>query len=339
MPAKQKTETTRLKVSEDAPDKRMISQAADVLRNGGLVAFPTETVYGLGADAFNEQAVDKVFIAKGRPNDNPLIVHIADSSRLRDVCAEIPPKAKRLAEKFMPGPLTLVLKAREEVPANVRAHLDTVAVRVPNHSVARALIRELGRGVVGPSANQSGRPSPTTAQHVIDDLAGRIDMVLDAGPTTIGLESTVLDVTSDPPAILRHGGLSQEEIEKFLGPVQSGGTPDALRRSPGTRYRHYAPKAEVVVVNRGDAESFKRAAAEHKGMRLACIVHTPAMIKIAQKNIEETMAFAEDSYARNIFAALRMLDMNDVEVIIVEAVDDTGLGRAVMDRLKRAAQG
>jgi L-threonylcarbamoyladenylate synthase len=235
-------------VSATIPEPEVVNAASATLEQGGLVAFPTETVYGLAADAFNDSAIRKIFEAKGRPSDNPLIVHIADISSLTTLTASFPEVGTLLARTFWPGPLTLVAQRTDRVSDLITAGLDTVAVRMPNHPVALALIRRLGRGIVAPSANISGRPSPTTAQHVFEDLNGKIDVILDAGPTRIGIESTVLDITQDPPVILRKGGLAREAIETVIGPVRADVEGELGKRSPGNRYKHYAPRARVILV-------------------------------------------------------------------------------------------
>jgi len=247
--------TLVLKVNPEAPDAEKIRFAADIIRRGGLVAFPTETVYGLGADALNPKAVLALFEAKKRPLDNPPIVHVGKIEDVFALVKEVPEKAQRLMEVFWPGPLTLIFKRSKLVPDVTVAGLDTVAIRMPRHNVALALIRESNCPIAAPSANLAGRPSPTTAQHVLDDLAGRIDAVLDAGPTKIGVESTVLDITVDPPQILRPGGISYEVLKDFLGRVDLNPVAIANKelpinevRSPGVKHKHYAPKAEMFLV-------------------------------------------------------------------------------------------
>ena len=314
------------RISSEAPEPEFIQAAAAILRAGGLVAFPTETVYGLGADAINPVAAASVFEAKGRPADNPLIVHIAGIEQARELAVQVPDVANTLVEKFWPGPLTLILKARDFVPRVVTGGLDTVAVRMPAHNVPRALIAALTHGMVGPSANLSGRPSPTSAQHVLEDFNGKIDMILDAGPTTIGLESTVIDVTVSPPAILRFGGVPKEEIEQAIGEVQSTRSAALERRSPGTRYRHYAPKARVVLIDERDANTYATLLAQCAERKL----------KIGEMRI---LHFPAEEYARRIFDSLRQLDKAHVDIILVESVPDKGIGTAVMDRLRRAADG
>lgn len=335
------TDTKIVAVAAGSPESGIIEEAAAVLRRGGLVAFPTETVYGLGADVLNLDAIREVFRVKGRPADNPVIVHVAGTRQLDDIVDEIPENGKKLAETFWPGPLTLVMKRTILVSDLVTAGLDTVAVRMPDHPVALALIRAFGEGIVGPSANISGRPSPTTATHVYDDLRGQVDMILDAGPTKIGLESTVVDVTVDPPMILRLGGLTKERVAEVVGQVEvdTGGSRKA--RSPGTRYRHYAPRATVVLVQHEDREGFARVLREQRqaGKTVGCIVHSPLLAKLESGEFYRVLPSSMEIFARHLFRTLRELDALRAEVIIVEGVPEHGLGATVMDRLRRAAHG
>jgi len=333
-------DTKLISVSLENPDLDTIANAAEILRQGGLVAFPTETVYGLGADALNQEAVKKVFEAKGRPADNPLIVHIADHGQLIDLVDEIPDKAQALGKEFWPGPLTLVMKKTFLVPDIVTAGLDTVAVRMPDHPVALALIEEFGGGLVGPSANLSGRPSPTTGTHVMDDLRGRIDMILNTGPVEIGIESTVVDMTVDPPVILRPGGLHKESLEDIVGEIRIASDADALSRSPGTRHRHYAPRARVVLVPEKDAGTLTRFLKEYRqqGKNVSCIVHSPELAKIETGGYYKVLPAAIDFFARYLFRTFRELDQESTDIIIVESVTDQGLGAAVMDRLRKASE-
>jgi L-threonylcarbamoyladenylate synthase len=317
----------------------MLHEAVALLRQGGVVAFPTETVYGLGADALNENAVRKVFQAKGRPSDNPLIVHVADEAHVSLFASEFPEKGKQLAKYFWPGPMTLVVKRRPRVPNIVTANLETVAVRVPNHPVTLALLKEFNGGIVGPSANTSGKPSPTTAQHVATDLDGKIDMILDAGATMIGVESTVIDVTVDPPMILRFGGLSREEIEKVIGIVQVAVKEEALKRSPGTRHRHYAPTAEVILIEEGNAAELERwlQKKELQGKNVGIVTHTMKVPSSIPQKFCKSLGPSIQHVARQLFASLRELDEQHADVIFVESVAPVGLGEAVMDRLNKAA--
>ena len=328
-------------MSPATPEPELIEQAAGVLRNGGLVAFPTETVYGLGADVLNLDAVRNVFAVKGRPSDNPLIVHVAGTRQLDDIVDEIPDKGKTLGEAFWPGPLTLVMKRTILVSDLVTGGLDTVAVRMPDHPVALALIRAFGEGIVGPSANLSGRPSPTTANHVYDDLRGRIDLILDAGPTVIGLESTVVDVTVDPPVILRLGGLTRERIEETIGKVETDTSGEHGVRSPGTRHRHYAPRAQVILIRQGDAAAFGSELQKQRqmGKNVGSIVHSPLLSHVESGDFYRVLPSSMEIFARHLFRTLRELDAMQVDVIVIEGVEDVGLGATVMDRLRRAAQG
>lgn len=325
------------KISSQHPDPGIIAEAANVLRRGGLVAFPTETVYGLGADAFNPTAVQKVFEAKQRPQDNPLIVHIADFSQLTDVVNCIPSNAVLLAEAFWPGPLTLVVKCGSSVPDIVTANLDTVAVRMPDHTVTRALIRELGRGIVGPSANTSGKPSPTRAEHVYTDLNGKIDIILDAGPTEIGVESTIIDVTVAPPLVLRYGGLPLNRIEEVIGRIETTKEEIYLRRSPGTRHRHYAPKARVIVIEENDLKQFQELVHAYRTKRIGCIFHSEELKGHATENCEIALMESIEDLSRKLYDAFRKFDEMLIDVIVVEAVTEKGIGGAVMDRVRRAA--
>lgn len=333
------TETRLLHVTADGPNPNVIDEAVKVLRAGGIVSFPTETVYGLGADALNAEAVRKVFEIKGRPSDNPLIVHIASDQQLYDIADEIPEKGKILAQAFWPGPLTLVMKRTILISDLVTAGLDTVAIRMPNHPVTLELIRSFDAGLVGPSANLSGRPSPTTAGHVLEDLNRKIDMILDAGPTHIGVESTVIDVTVDPPVILRAGGLSRERIIEMIGPLQADDGSADLRRSPGTRHRHYSPRARVILVEQGDVERLKELLQRHRqeGKRVGCIAHSPNVATLESGEFFRVLPSDVDLFARYFFRTVRELDLLGIDLMIVESIDEVGLGAAVMDRLRWAS--
>ncbi len=331
-------QTFVMKVSPKAPQKRLILTAAEVLRRGGLVAFPTETVYGLGADALNADAVKQIFVAKGRPLDNPIIVHIASVADLKALTSHVPERASLLIDRFWPGPLTLILQKSPDVPDDVTGGLDTVAVRMPQNKIALALIKALGHPIAAPSANLSGRPSGTTAGHVLQDFAGKIDMILDGGPVAVGVESTVLDLSRKPPAILRPGAITQEDLEPLLGRVVMGRGTEGQKRSPGTRYRHYSPRARVTLVEPGDenaiAKLVKQYAAEEKKVAVVARHFTSSgkarpIVRIMPQELEE--------YARQIFAVLRELDELAVDEIIVEKTEEKGIGVAIMDRLKRAA--
>jgi L-threonylcarbamoyladenylate synthase len=321
------------------PSEAGIEEAANLLRRGELVAFPTETVYGLGADAFNPEAVAKIFTVKGRPADNPLIVHIADIKHFFTIGKDISLVARKLAEAFWPGPLTLVVAHNGNIPSVVTAGLGTVAVRMPNHPVALQLINSLGRGIVAPSANLSGKPSPTNAQHVFDDFEGKIQIILDGGQTRIGVESTVVDVTIDPPIVLRLGGLSREVIERVAGAILTTSEQDLLRRSPGTRHRHYAPQANIILIPDGDAKQFLETLQYLLlgGKRVGCIVHSPVMALPHDKQMVKIHHLLVGEYAHQLFDLMRTFDREEVEVILVEEIPDVGIGEAVMDRVRRAA--
>ena len=322
---------SRATVVLPADDPAAIERAAAVLRAGGLVAFPTETVYGLGADALDAAAVRGIFAAKGRPADNPLIVHVADAAAVRPLVTAVTPAAEALMS-FWPGPLTLVLPRAKVVPDATTAGQPTVALRVPAHPAALALLRACGRPIAAPSANRSGRPSPTTAQHVREDLDGRVDVILDGGPTQVGLESTVVDCTRAVPLVLRTGGLPVEALRAAVGAVDVlvGQDPEAMARSPGLRHRHYAPRARVVLVEPGDA-----AAMGGEGVAVMSRRAAPAGF-VGRWRV---MPLELEGYARELFAALRELDEAGARVIVVEAVPAEGLGRAIADRLRRAAEG
>ena len=293
-------------------DDAGVRRGAEVIRAGGLVAFPTETVYGLGADAQSGLAVARIFEAKERPRGNPLIVHLASAAALESVAARVPRRARDVAARFWPGPLTLVLPRAGAVPLITTGGLETVAARVPSHPVARALIEASGRPIAAPSANRSGRPSPTRAEHVRDDLDGRIELILDGGPTPVGVESTVLEVDVF--------GSDHEE---------------AAGRSPGLRYRHYAPRAQVLIVEAGTGERVVVPWLE-AGRPVALMTQRPVFLERPGLQVK-IMPGDLVAYARELFAALRELDSTGVEGIFVEAVTEEGMGLTIMDRLRRAA--
>ncbi len=316
--------TKIMKINLKTPSKDRIKLAAGIIRNGKLVAFPTETVYGLGANALDAQAVRGIFKAKGRPCDNPIIVHIASEKQLSEVATETPIVAKKLIKKFWPGPLTLVLKKRKHVPYEVTGGLDTVAVRMPANKIALALIKGAGVPIAAPSANLSGKPSPTDAKHVFDDMNGRIDLIIDGGRTLIGVESTVLDLTTNPPRLLRPGKISLEELEQVIGPILTHIGEVEKARSPGMRYRHYAPKAKIIICK--DIDNLKKKIKEFKKKKKKI-----AILKL-DKNPEKI--------AKNLFGILREFDKKHIDVILCESLNKIkkkGIGLAVIDRLKRAA--
>ncbi|MBO2521900.1 MAG: threonylcarbamoyl-AMP synthase [Firmicutes bacterium] len=339
--------TRLLRVDPACPDPGVIEEAAMVLRRGGLLAFPTETVYGLGAHALDPAAVRAVFAAKGRPADNPLIVHTRCPEEAFALARALPEAAVRLAEAFWPGPLTLVVEADPAVPRETTAGLPTVAVRIPAHPVALALLEAAGVPVAAPSANLSGRPSPTRAEHVLEDLEGRIDGVLDGGETGVGVESTVIDVTVTPPVVLRPGGVSREELEAVIGPVREA-VPAAgeAPRSPGLKYRHYAPRARAVVV-RGSPGEIARAINQvlETGAgpsRAAFLLSDETAARLARRPERLFLLGGRErpeEAARRLYRGLREVDLPGVELIVMEAYPEAGIGRALMDRMRRAAGG
>lgn len=318
-------------------DDASIRRAAALLRAGELVAFPTETVYGLGADALNAEAAARIFAAKGRPADNPLIAHIAGESGLAGLIAGEPCAcARALMRAFWPGPMTLIFPKSPRVPREVTAGLDTVAVRMPSHPVARALISAAQTPIAAPSANRSGRPSPTTAAHVLEDMEGRIPLILDGGPCEVGLESTVVDVTGARPRILRPGGVTLEMLEGVVGDVDvDEGVLHQLQagsqaRSPGMKYKHYAPKGEVTIV------TGPRAAQEIARLYDAADGRA-AILAFSQADYGARRVYRLKNAPGELFAALRQLDEDGMETIYAEDVPTTGVGLAVMNRLMRAA--
>jgi len=344
-------QTVLWKVDRNRPDPEIIRQAGLILRRGGLVAFPTETVYGLGASALDGAAVESIFKAKGRPQDNPLIVHIADEGMVDLYCSQVPAKGKALMRKFWPGPLTLILPGNGKISPRVSCGLETLAFRVPDHPVALELIRSAGVPVAAPSANISGRPSPTTADHVYSDLHGRIDALLDGGEAGLGVESTVLDITGEVPVILRPGGVTLDQILAVVGEVEldpsltgTGGDP-VSPRSPGMKYRHYAPTAPLVLVE-GDqsrvVEEIKRMAVDYveRGKKVGVLCRADNCHQYpGALAIPAGAAGDQASVAAGLYQALRRFEGSGVDVILAEGVDPGGLGLAVANRLRRASGG
>ena len=320
-----------------------IAEAAEILRRGGLVGIPTETVYGLGADGLNEDAVRRIFEAKGRPQDNPLILHIPSANWLERICRDVPPAAYELAERFWPGPLTMILPRRENVPLRTTGGLETVGVRCPDHGVTLAIIEAAGVPVAAPSGNTSGRPSPTAAAHMIEDMSGRIDAIVDGGSCRVGVESTIIDLTVTPPRLLRPGGLPLEVLEEVLGEVA---VDQAVRaklgegekpRAPGMKYRHYAPQAPVTVVT----GSPQRSAAWILGHlpSQAGVICFDEYAPLFTGHVVHCLGPADDqaAQAQRVFEALRAFDDTSVTAIYAQCPDERGLGLAVGNRLKKAA--
>ena len=317
--------------------------AAEIIKNGGLVAIPTETVYGLGANGLDPEAVAKIFEAKGRPQDNPLILHVADAAEIEKFCHSIPVSAYQLAEKFWPGPLTMVLPARETVPKCTTAGLPTVAVRCPDNTVTREIIRLSGCPIAAPSANISGKPSTTTAEHVIHDHNGKIEAVVDGGPCRVGLESTIVDLTEDRPRLLRPGGVTPEQLMEVLGDlvvdkaVTAQIDKDAVVKAPGMKYRHYAPDCQVVIVS----GSREKAAAYIKthfedGDRVLCFEEELALYEGCDPLSYGKEAEVE-TLSAGLFAALRILDDPTIGMVFARCPVGGGVAYAVQNRLKKAA--
>jgi len=342
--------TRCLKVNPEHPEPDVIAEAAAVIRGGGLVAFPTETVYGLGANALDGQAVASIFRAKERPFYDPLIVHLADAAQLSSVVAEVPDIARDLVAEFWPGPLTLVLPRGPQVPDEVTAGGGTVAVRVPAHAVARALIAAAGVPIAAPSANRFGRVSPTCADHVMVDLSGRIDLVLDGGATQVGVESTVLSLGADIPTILRPGGIARESLEQLLGSVgirEFSGAEGETLISPGTTVKHYAPRAKTTLY-RGEREAvlarIRRDVSDYvtEGITVGVLVAEEDLalltdLPVVYRSVGSMTSM--EQIAQQLFASLRSLDATGVTVILARDFGPSGLGLAIRDRLTRAAAG
>lgn len=335
-------------VDTDTSAMEAIAEAGEILKNGGLVAFPTETVYGLGGDALNAGSSAKIYAAKGRPSDNPLIVHIAQLDALKKIAVEIPDAAYRLAERFWPGPLTMILKKSDAVPRATTGGLDTVAVRMPSHRTARALIEAAGGYIAAPSANRSGRPSPTVARYVVEDLDGLIEMIIDGGEVNIGLESTIVDLTEKEPMILRPGYITQEMLTQALGHVEvdrtilrsdSGQTPKA----PGMKYRHYAPKGSLTIVegNPEDVVSYinEKLREEKAAGKCTGVIATDETASLyAGDDVKSVGSRSdEEAVARHLFRILREFDDDGIEVMYTESFEQAGIGQAIMNRLLKAA--
>lgn len=329
-------------------DEEWMKRAGAILREGGLVAFPTETVYGLGANALDKDAAARIYNAKGRPSDNPLIVHIARREDMYRIAAEVPEKAKTLAEKFWPGPLTMIFKKKDCVPRTTTGGLDTVAVRMPDNEVALELIRQGGGFVAAPSANTSGRPSPTTASHVAEDMTGRIDMIIDGGSVGIGVESTIVDMSTEPPMILRPGYINQEMLREVIGEVVSDPAlftagANEPPRAPGMKYRHYAPKADMLIVEGAPEKVIPRINQMvqeelQKGGTPAVIASEETKDRY-QNSIVRSMGSRKDELdiSRHLYAVLREFDEQEVSRIFSESFDTPALGQAIMNRLVKAA--
>ena len=341
--------TEVIKIDQNNMDTEALERAAAIIRDGGLVAFPTETVYGLGADALSAEASKKIYAAKGRPSDNPLIVHVAEFSDMEKIAQEMPEEAKKLADAFWPGPLTMIVRKNDKVPYETTGGMDTVAVRMPNHPVALELIRRSGGYIAAPSANTSGKPSPTLAEHVAFDMDGRIPMILDGGPVGIGIESTIVDLTEDIPMILRPGYITKEMLSEVLGEVRidpaimGSVKPGVVPKAPGMKYKHYAPDADLAIVE-GDIDKVVdkiNALTKEKealGYRVGIMAtqetkdrYESGVIKVVGSRKDEA------TVAHNLYAALREFDKQQVAYIYSEGFSENQVGQAVMNRLIKAA--
>lgn len=345
-------ETKIVPMKEENLDKNALEEAGEVIKKGGLVAFPTETVYGLGGNALDEAAAGKIYRAKGRPSDNPLIVHICRLEDIYPIVKEVPEGALKLADAFWPGPLTMILRKSDKVPYATTGGLDTVAVRMPGHKTALAFIRAAGGYVAAPSANTSGKPSPTLAKYVTEDLGGRIDMIIDGGRIAIGLESTIVDLTEAVPVILRPGYITKEMLEKVLGYVETDKTildDDAGQapKAPGMKYKHYAPKGELTIISGSremviEAINQKSREMEEKGKKVG-VIGTDDTIAFYRADVVKSAGSREkeDTIARALYRILREFDDEGVDVIYSESFEESakagGIGQAIMNRLLKAA--
>lgn len=319
-----------------------LPRAAELLRAGALVALPTETVYGLGASGLDEEAVKRIFEVKGRPQDNPLILHVASAEDLEKWCRDIPAEARTLTEMFWPGPLTLVLKRKPAVPLRVTAGLDTVAVRCPDHPLTREVLRLAGVPVAAPSANLSGKPSTTTAQHCVHDLWGKVEAILDGGPCRVGVESTILDLSVWPPRVLRPGGVTLEQLRAVLPETELDPglvKPDETPKAPGMKYRHYSPQAEVRLL-RGEKEKIVDYvnSLPDEGAAVLCFSGEEGLFP-GKRALAYGREDAPESLAAGLFTGLRALDTPEVKLICARCPSEEGVGRAVVNRLKKAAGG
>lgn len=342
-------QTKLIKIDADNPNREDMQEAAEIIRSGGLVAFPTETVYGLGANALDPEASKRIYAAKGRPSDNPLIVHICRFEELESIAKEVPTQAGKLADAFWPGPLTMIVWKNEKVPYETTGGMDTVAIRMPNHPVALALIEESGCMIAAPSANTSGKPSPTEAGHVALDLDGKIPMILDGGAVGIGIESTIIDLTEKVPMILRPGYITKEMLEEVLGeevridPGIIAADSTKKPKAPGMKYKHYAPKADLVLVE-GEQEAVVakiNALVREKqvaGLKVG-VVATDETESLYQADYVVTIGARsdEDAIARHLYKILREFDDWNVDAIYSESFSTPRIGQAIMNRLMKAA--
>ncbi len=341
-------DTKVISINEDNIDIRLMEEAGDIIRSGGLVAFPTETVYGLGGDALNPMSSRKIYAAKGRPSDNPLIVHVADMESVESIVTSVPDKARVLADKFWPGPLTIIMNKSDKVPYETTGGLDTVAIRMPVHKTALAFIRASGGYIAAPSANLSGRPSPTAVRYVKEDMSGRIEMIIDGGDVPIGLESTIIDLSGDVPMLLRPGFITLRMLEDAIGHVETDPTimsGDCKERpkAPGMKYRHYAPKGDLVIVDGArDAviDHINAHASEEAGSGgKVGIIATDETEGLYRTGTVKSVGHRQDEsmIAHRLYTILREFDDEGVTKIFSESFDSDGMGQAIMNRLLKAA--
>lgn len=341
-------ETKIITIEQEQIQEALLREAGELLKAGGLVAFPTETVYGLGGDALNKDSSKKIYAAKGRPSDNPLIVHICRFEDMESIVAEVTPEAVKIAEAFWPGPLTMILPKSDRVPYETTGGLDTVAIRMPSHPVARKLIAYAGGYVAAPSANASGKPSPTVAKYVIEDMQGRIDMIIDGGEVGIGLESTIIDLTVSPPQILRPGYVTQEMLEQVLGKVDEDETmfradTGQAPKAPGMKYRHYAPKGDLTIVQ-GEPDKViayinEQAKQDMEAGEKVGIIATGELFDRYQADVVKSAGSrsSEADIGKNLYKLLREFDDEQVTRIYSESFAAEGFGQAIMNRLLKAA--
>jgi len=343
-----KIETKIIKVDSENLKEERVREAAKIIKRGGTVAFPTETVYGLGANGLDERAVERIFKAKGRPQDNPLILHIAFKEQLEELVKDIPEEAFEIMEKFWPGPLTLIFKKSDKVPDKITGGLSTVAIRMPNNKIALKIIELAKVPIAAPSANTSGRPSPTNATHVVEDLYGKINMVVDGGSTGIGVESTVLDMSGETPMILRPGGIIYEDLKLLINNVELDKSiikdnENIIPKSPGQKYKHYAPKGKMIVYS-GDVDNVvsnikalaEKYIKEGKKVGIMATEETRNRYTIGTVLVVGSRE-NKDSIAKNLFNIIREFDNFDVDIILAEGTDTIGIGRAIMNRMKKAS--
>lgn len=343
-------ETKVVTIDRKNPDKAALLEAGRLLREGALVAFPTETVYGLGGDGLNENAAAKIYAAKGRPSDNPLILHIAEVSDMEKLAVDIPKLAYRLAERFWPGPMTMILKKSSSVPYATTGGLDTVAIRMPSDEIAREIIRASGTYIAAPSANLSGRPSPTKAEHVVEDLSGRIEMIVDGGNSEIGLESSIIDLSGEIPMILRPGYITKEDFTQIAAEVAydravlaTKPQESVVAKAPGMKYRHYAPKGQITIVEGSTTAVIQKinalvAEQEAKGVRVAVLCARETELHYVCHHVCSLGSLkSEKEISAHLFAALRQFDTEQMEVIYSESFEHTRLAGAIMNRLRKAA--